>query len=123
MSVTLGFAMIMLAAGPVQAVEQVDVAFEQMVAGQDEAAIRQINANEELATDDPARLMNLGVAHARRGDTQAAREAFEAVLVTEDRQYLETAEGEWVDSRVLARQALAMLDEGRLVTNTRMANR
>ena len=123
MSITLGIASVLLAAGPAQAVEQVDVAYEQMVAGQDEAAIRQINANEELSPDDPARLINLGIAHARRGDTEAAREAFTSALANDDRQYLETSRGQWVDSHSLARQALAMLDGGKLTSNTRMANR
>ena len=123
MSLTLGIATIFLAAGPTQAVEQVDVAYEQMVAGENEAAIRTINSNAALEADDPAKLINLGIAHARRGDTEAARDAFTSVLANDDRQYLETSRGQWVDSHSLARQALAMLDGGKLTSNTRMANR
>lgn len=86
------------------------VGYEELSAGQDDAAITVMNAQQE--TDDPAKLINLGVAYARRGDTARARAMFRAAHTTPERVELETASGDWVYSRVLARRALAMLDQG-----------
>lgn len=86
------------------------VGYSELIAGQDDAAITVINRQQE--TDDPARLINLGVAYARMGDTQRARAMFRAAHNAEERVDLETATGEWVYSRVLARRGLAMLDSG-----------
>lgn len=90
-----------------------DVGYAQLVAGQDNAAITVINRQSETA-DDPARLINLGVAYARMGDTARARAMFRAAHTAPERVELETAAGEWVYSRVLARRGLAMLDSGAL---------
>lgn len=87
-----------------------EVGFEQLVAGQDDAAITVINSQE--MSDDPARLINLGVAYARIGDMARARAMFRAAHNAPERVDLETASGEWVYSRVLARRALALLDSG-----------
>ena len=86
------------------------VGYPELVAGRDDAAITVINTQER--SDDPARLINLGVAYARTGDTARARAMFRAAHTSEERVDLETASGEWVYSRVLARRALAMLDSG-----------
>lgn len=123
MMIIASLALTFLAAGPAGSVEEVDVAFEELAAGQNAAAIRQIEENDNLRSDDPARLVNLGVAHAREGDLQAARAYFRAAMFSDDRQMLETASGEWVDSRVLARQALARIDAGRFDDQPRMAAR
>lgn len=123
MMITASLALAFLAAGPAGSVEEVDVAFEELAAGQNAAAIRQIEDNDNLRSDDPARLVNLGVAHAREGDLEAARAYFRAAMFSDDRQMLETASGEWVDSRVLARQALARIDAGRFDDQPRMAAR
>ena len=90
----------------------VDVAFTELAAGRNEAAIIRIEGNPDLAENDPARLINLGVAHAREGRTEAARAMFRAAVRARDSVQLETATGAWVDSRDLARTALAMLDRG-----------
>lgn len=87
-----------------------DVGYPELVAGEDNAAITVINRHEE--TQDPARLINLGVAYARMGDVSRARAMFRAAHNAEERIDLETAAGEWVYSRVLARRGLAMLDSG-----------
>ena len=89
----------------------VEVGYEQLATGQDAAAIARIESQPSGAAD-PARLINLGIAYARRGDAGQARAHFEAALSSPDRMELETATGAWVDSRVLARQALAMLENG-----------
>lgn len=88
----------------------VDVAFADLAAGRNEVAIERIEANHELATNDPARLINLGVAYAREGRVGYARDLFRAVVRARESIQLETATGAWVDSRDLARTALAMLD-------------
>ncbi len=88
------------------------VGYEQLVDGNNRAAIETIQANEEIANDDPARLINLGIALARTGDFDAARRHFEAARDHEERFELETASGDWVDSRTLARKGLAMLERG-----------
>lgn len=103
--------------------EPVDVAFEELVGGANSAAIARIEQNTELASDDPARLINLGIAHARQGSEVQAREMFTAAAINADRYQLETAQGDWVDSRVLARRALAMLSRGEFRDAGRMASR
>lgn len=90
----------------------VDVAFTELAAGRNEAAIVRIEGNPELAENDHARLINLGVAHAREGRTEEARAMFRMAVRARDSVQLETATGAWVDSRDLARTALAMLDRG-----------
>jgi len=123
MTISLSLASLFMAAAPVQAVEQVDVAYAEMAAGEDNAAIRKIEANVSLERDDSARLINLGIAYARQGNRKAARTAFESVILNHDKQYLETGTGTWVDSRDLARQALAMLDKGDFESTSRFAKR
>lgn len=90
-----------------------DVGYAQLVAGNDGAAITVINRQPDRG-DDPARLINLGVAYARMGDADRARAMFRAAHTAPERVELETAAGEWVYSRVLARRGLAMLDSGAL---------
>lgn len=113
-------AAVMLAQAPAGAV---DVAYAELAANRNEAAITRIENNDALDPNDPARLINLGIAHAREGRHQTARELFEAALRSEVRVPLETATGEWVDSRTLARMGLQMLARGDFSTPTRMAAR
>ncbi len=97
-----------------------DVGYQMLVDGRNAAAISAIEADSK-ATADPARLLNLGIAYARRGEDAKARALFELAYRARDRVELETATGEWVDSRTLARQALAMLDGGSFVSAGRVA--
>ena len=90
--------------------EPVDVAYRDLSAGDAQGAIRQIEANDELATDDPARLINLGTAYARMGDIGKARELYEAALRADGEIILETADGRWLSSRRIAQQALSQLE-------------
>lgn len=126
---TLALVMLMQASGQVagqadaSVAEPVDVAFEELSIGENNAAIERIEQNAALNVDDPARLINLGIAHARQGSDSLAREMFAAAVRHDARYQLETAKGEWVDSRVLARRALAMLDRGEFRTNGRVATR
>ena len=69
---------------------------------------------------DPVQLLNRGVEYARQGDTDKARALFTRVADNRMRYQMETADGSWADSRVLARKALGMLDRGEF-TGSRMA--
>lgn len=100
-----------------------DVAFEELSQADNAAAIARIEANQQLEQSDPARLINLGAAYAREGRLAEARSLFEAAAHSENRVRLETATGEWVDSRRLAYRALAMLDGELAGQPTRMAAR
>lgn len=111
MTLTSALLVALLANGPVNSVEQVDVAYDAIASGENIAAIEQIESNDTLAQDDPSRLINLGIAYAREGDIARARDLFRAALYSTDRQLVETADGDWVDSRSIARRALAQLDE------------
>ena len=113
---------LLMAQAPAQAIDSVDVAVEELEANRNEAAISRIEANTALDANDPARLINLGIAHAREGDAAKARAMFEAAS-DGDRLQLETADGNWVDSRNLARRALAMLERGEFRTQSRTAMR
>lgn len=93
-----------------------DVAYEELVAGRNQAAIASITANPNLDADNPARLINLGVAYARDGDMERARQMFSAVAESREVVELETVDGAWVDARELASRALAMLDAGEFRT-------
>lgn len=99
-----------------------DVGFLPLVEGRNAEAEKELNTNHQLEADDPVRLINLGVAYARQGRKAEARAMFEAAMRKSDRLVLETADGEWKDSRHLARLALKMLNSGELDTE-RMAAR
>ncbi len=97
-----------------------NVAYDMLVEGRNAAAISAMEASPPV-TDDPARLINLGIAYARRGEGEKARALFELAVRSRERFELETATGEWIDSRTLARQALAMLDNGAFTAEGRLA--
>ncbi len=88
-------------------IEQHQVAYEEIAAGKADEAIRQIEARLATDPDDPALLINLGAAYARKGDTARAAQAFEAAIASDTRYELELADGTWTDSRQAARRALA----------------
>ncbi|GMM92473.1 tetratricopeptide repeat protein [Qipengyuania sp. MTN3-11] len=101
----------------------VDVARDELLAGRNAAAIATIGANEELDDSDPARLINLGVAHARQGESDRARQFFKAAMKIDDAIYLETADGDWIEARRLAARALAMLERGDFAASALVASR
>ena len=86
-----------------------DVAYEDIAAGRADQAIRTIEARLEADPRDPALLINLGAAYARKGDTARAAKAFQAAIDSNTRYDLELADGTWVDSRQAARRALETL--------------
>ncbi len=126
---TLGLVMLAQTAGetavqtPVQSMDRVEVAYEELASGQNSAAIARIERSDAAGGEDPARLINLAIAHAREGDVATARALFMDAARLETRYRLETANGEWMDSRELARRGLAMLERGEIGQGTRMASR
>ncbi|WP_147391832.1 hypothetical protein [Pelagerythrobacter aerophilus] len=119
MNVLAGAVALMLAQGGAA----LDVASEELIAERNEVAIERIEANDRLDRDDPARLINLGIAHAREGRVQEARQMFRKVAGSDAAMRLELTGGEWVDSRDLARRALRMLDRGEFANHSRMTMR
>ncbi len=71
-----------------------------------------VGAGAKPDQSDPATLINLGIAHAQRGNEAAARTMFEAAMRAPVVVELETADGLVTDSRRLARRALRMLARG-----------
>ena len=116
MAIITSIALALLAQGPVEAVAgpqaDYDVGYEELVSNENAAARKAIENCDELAEDDPARLINHGIALARTGEYDAARAEFKTAAMARDSVELQTAGGAWVDSRHLARKALAMLDKG-----------
>ena len=92
-----------------------DVGYRELVADQPAEAIRRIDANPQLAADDPVALLNRGTALARLGDKAAARDSFMAALASRDRYDLELRDGTWLDSRAAARKAVQMLEQGAIL--------
>ena len=86
-----------------------EVAYEEITAGRADDAIRAIEARLAADPDDPALLINLGAAYARKGDTARAAAAFQAAIDSDTRYELELADGTWADSRHAARRALESL--------------
>lgn len=123
MAAAIIIATLFMAQGPAQALEPVDVAFDELAAQSNAAAIARIESNRQLDEADPARLINLGIAYARQGEPAAARTLFERAMRSSERLNLETATGDWVDSRALARRALAALDRGEFDSPSRTAMR
>jgi hypothetical protein len=96
------------AAPPLQASDpaEVDVAYSAMTHGDNDAAIDKLRAS---AGSDPAALINLGTAYARKGMKREAAASFAAAMASSDRYELQLADGSWMDSRRAARIALDRL--------------
>jgi tetratricopeptide (TPR) repeat protein len=122
MSIATILASALVVQAPAPAEGAVEVAYPEMVAGRTAAAIGKIEQADARDAAHPARLINLGIAHARMGDEEKARALFAEAAASGERYWLETATGEWVDSRDIARKATAMLDRGEFA-GTRFASR
>ena len=90
-------------------IEQREVAYQAIADGHADEAIRAIEARLATDPDDPALLINLGAAYAKRGDTELAAKAFRTAIASDTRYELELADGRWTDSRHAARLALETL--------------
>ena len=89
------------------------VAFAELKAGENEAAIDKLTGETTLDARDPSRLINLGTAYARLGRTTDAAAAYDAAIASPIRYDLELASGRYMDSRWAARTALANLNQGK----------
>lgn len=89
------------------------VAFAELRAGENQAAVEKLTGDTRLDARDPSRLINLGTAYARLGRTADAKAAYEAAAASPIRYDLELANGDYMDSRWAARTALANLTGGR----------
>ena len=127
MSLIAATMLIMAAEGPALVVSatpnEYDIGYEELVAGHDQEALTAIEECEKLSDHDPARQINHAVALARVGNYDEARARFVAAARNADRFDLETATGDWVDSRVLARRGIAMIDRGEFSQYVALANR
>lgn len=119
MSVTLFLAAAAATAQPAavpvnsESTEQIEVAYDALAQGRNQAAIEQMRNSDLVKAGDPAALINLGTAYAREGMIEEARESFDAAAASEDRYMLQLADGSWVDSRRAARMAQRnLLSEG-----------
>lgn len=92
--------------------EDAALASDAIAQGHSLQAISMLEAELARAPNDPALLINLGIANAHIGNDAKARECFETVMTSREVIELETADGTEMDSRRLARRALAMLDRG-----------
>lgn len=88
------------------------VAFEELQAGENKAAVTKLT-DGRVDARDPSRLINLGTAYARLGRTADAATAYRSAIDSPIRYDLELANGDFMDSRWAARTALARLGQGR----------
>jgi hypothetical protein len=85
------------------------IGYEALMRGDNERAVFQIMANEQVSSGDPAKLLNLGRAYARMGHTDEAAKMFKAVFESRDSVDLVLADGSVMNSKVAARKAYASL--------------
>ena len=104
---------IIVVTGPQADSEALPVAYAELKAGDNRAAVAKLTGENKLDARDPSRLINLGTAYARLGRTDDAVAAYTAALGSPIRYDLELASGRYVDSRWAARTALENLNEGR----------
>lgn len=88
------------------------VAYAELKAGDNRAAVAKLTSDTTLDARDPSRLINLGTAYARLGRTADAAASYEAAAASPIRYDVELADGRYVDSRWAARTALANLSQG-----------
>ena len=92
--------------------ESTSLASESLAKGEAKQAIEALERSVAEAPEDPALLINLGIAHAQAGSPDTARALFERALLSPEPIELETADGKTTDSRRLARKAMGMLERG-----------
>ena len=104
--------------------DDAELASDNIASGETTTAIATLEIEREQFPNDPALLINLGIAYAHMGKDAKARDMFKAALKSDDPVELETANGKTTDSRRLARKALAMLERGDFrVATSRVAQR
>ncbi|MEP0391917.1 MAG: tetratricopeptide repeat protein [Erythrobacter sp.] len=83
-----------------------------LVSGDTSAAIEMLRSQLRQHPNDPAVMINLGIALAQTGSEAEARVLFENALTSRDVIELDTADGRTTNSRKLARLAINMLETG-----------
>ena len=116
MSMLAAVVLLVAAEGPVMTVtapeSEFDIGYSELVAGDARGALEAIENCDKLPESDPARQINHAVALASVGEYDGARDRFAAAARNADRLELQTSTGDWVDSEVIARRGLAMLESG-----------
>ena len=72
------------------------------------AAERGLAKHRGLASENPARLINLGTVYMNTGRTAQALSAWRLALASDRHEMVETAGGGWVSTKILAEQAIAL---------------
>jgi len=85
------------------------IGYEALMRGDNERAVSQILTSEQVSNHDPAKLLNLGRAYARMGQTEKAAGYFKAVMQARECVDLVLADGRVMNSKVAARAAIANL--------------
>ncbi len=85
------------------------IGYEALVRGDNERAVSQILASEQVSRHDPAKLLNLGRAYARMGRVEEASTLFAAAMQSRDTVDLVLADGRVMNSKDAARKAYAGL--------------
>jgi Flp pilus assembly protein TadD len=91
--------------------ERGSLGFEALMANDNHRALNQILADKSTSPNDPARLINLGRAHARLGDKERARQAFLAAANCKEEFDLVLSTGQIMNSRKVAVLALKSLGQ------------
>ena len=116
MSMLAAVVLLVAAEAPVMTVtapdSEYDIGYSELVSGDARGALEAIENCDKLPKSDPALQINHAVALAQTGKYNEARDRFAAAARNVDRLELQTSTGDWVDSKVLARRGLAMLDTG-----------
>ncbi|OHD04522.1 hypothetical protein [Sphingopyxis sp. RIFCSPHIGHO2_12_FULL_65_19] len=94
-------------------VQVLPVAYAELKAGENHAAVEKLTGDSGLDRRDPSRLINLGTAYARLGRTAEAAAAYDNAIGSPIRYDLELSDGRYMDSRWAARTALANLNTGK----------
>jgi Flp pilus assembly protein TadD len=86
------------------------IGYEALVRGDNERAVSQILASEQVSRHDPAKLLNLGRAYARMGRMDEASAIFSAAMQSRENVDLVLADGRVMNSKDAARKAYASLE-------------
>jgi Flp pilus assembly protein TadD len=89
--------------------ERGTLGFEALIANDNETALRQIQSAKNVPQNDPARLINLGRAHARLGNVSQAQQAFEAAANCKEHFDIVLSNGKVMNSRRAAMLSLQSL--------------
>lgn len=96
-------------------VRQIDVAYQELSQGQNEAAIAKLEGNRALRAGDPSTLINLGSAYARVGRKSEAQSQYLAAIASRDNYEVQLADGSWMNSRQAARTAAKRLHRNQIL--------